>query len=107
MAWYAYLADFFAGIFLANGVPHFVHGISGKKFPSPFAKPPGVGESSPLVNVIWGLVNFFIGYALLFGVGHFTFGLGIDVLLTGLGVIVISVCLALSFERARRKSGVP
>ncbi|GAG09391.1 unnamed protein product, partial [marine sediment metagenome] len=49
MAWYAYLAYFFAGVFLANGVPHFVHGISGKKFQSPFASPPAVGESSPLV----------------------------------------------------------
>jgi len=103
MAWYAYLAYFFAGVFLANGVPHFVHGISGKKFQSPFAKPPGVGESSPLVNVIWGLVNFFIGYVLIFGVGHFTFGLTTAVLMTGLGVLVTSVCLALSFERAHRR----
>ena len=103
MAWYAYLAYFFAGIFLANGVPHFVHGISGKKFQSPFAKPLGVGESSQLVNVIWGLVNFFIAYVLIFGVGHFTFGLTTAVLMTGLGVLVISVCLALSFERARRR----
>ena len=74
MAWYAYLAYFLAGVFLANGVPHFVHGISGKKFQSPFASPPAVGESSPLVNVIWGLVNFIIGYALIYGVGDFTFG---------------------------------
>ena len=103
MAWYAYLAYFVAGIFLANGVPHFVHGISGKKFQSPFAKPPGVGESSALVNVIWGLVNFFIGYVLIFRVGHFTFGLTTAVLMVCLGVLVMSVCLALVFERVRRR----
>jgi hypothetical protein len=30
MAWYTYLAYFFAGVFLANGIPHFVHGISSR-----------------------------------------------------------------------------
>jgi hypothetical protein len=74
MAWYAYLAYFFGGVFLANGVPHFVHGISGKKFQSPFDSPPGVGESSPLVNVLWGAANFIVGYVLIFGVGDFSFG---------------------------------
>ena len=39
--WYNYIACFFAGIFLANFVPHFVHGISGDRFPTPFAHPPG------------------------------------------------------------------
>jgi len=101
MAWYAYLAYFFAGVFLANGVPHFVHGISGKKFQSPFASPPGVGESSPLVNVIWGLVNFFIGYWLIFGVGDFTLGFTVAVLMTGLGALVAAVGLALYFGHVR------
>ena len=75
MAWYAYLAYFAAGALLANGVPHFVNGISGKRFQSPFAWPPGVGESPPLVNVIWGLANFAGGFALIFGVGYFRFGM--------------------------------
>ena len=87
MAWYAYLAYFFAGFFLANGVPHFVNGISGKKFPSPFASPPGRGESSPLVNALWGLANFFIGYTLIFKVGDFHFGMTRDVLMVGLGAL--------------------
>lgn len=34
MAWYVYLAHFGAGVFLANGVPHFVNGISGRRFQS-------------------------------------------------------------------------
>ena len=32
----------------------------------PFASPPGVGESSPVVNVLWGFLNLAIGFALLF-----------------------------------------
>ena len=56
-----YLCAFFAGLFLANAVPHFVQGISGNKFPTPFAKPPGKGLSSATINVIWGLFNAIIG----------------------------------------------
>ena len=52
-------------MFLANGVPHFVQGISGNPFPSPFAKPPGLGDSSPLVNVLWGFGNLVAGALLL------------------------------------------
>ena len=101
MAWYAYLAYFFAGFFLANGVPHFVQGISGKKFPSPFASPPGRGESPPLVNALWGLANFFIGYTLIFEVGDFHFGMTRDVLMAALGALVISVILSITFRQAR------
>ena len=54
MPWYFYLLQFVSGLFLANGVPHFVQGISGNRFQSPFATPPGVGESSPLINALWG-----------------------------------------------------
>jgi hypothetical protein len=37
----------------------------GHGFPTPFAKPRGVGFSSPLINVIWGTVNLVAGLALL------------------------------------------
>jgi hypothetical protein len=37
---YKYIACVFAGSFLANVVPHFVHGILADRFPTPFAKPP-------------------------------------------------------------------
>lgn len=103
MAWYAYLAYFFAGLFAANGVPHFVHGISGKRFPSPFASPPGRGESSPLVNALWGLANFLIAYTLMFRVGDFKFGFTRDVLMVVLGALVISMILSIYFERARNR----
>ena len=99
MSWYDYLAYLFAGAFLANSIPHFIHGVSGKKFPTPFARPLVKGESSPLVNVIWGVVNFLIGYALVFGVGQFQLGFTSDTLMLILGGIVMSVVLALILTR--------
>lgn len=102
MAWYAYVAHFVAGIFLANGVPHFVNGVSGNRFQSPFASPPGFGESSPLVNVLWGMANFMAGYVLLCGVGQFAAGLSLDVLVVLLGMLGASTMLALHFGRVRR-----
>lgn len=64
MEWYNYLACFFAGAVLCNVVPHFVAGIQGNKFPTPFAKPPGQGLSSAVVNMVWSLFNLIIGYLL-------------------------------------------
>ena len=61
MKWYHYIACFFAGIFLTNAIPHFIHGISGDPFPTPFANPPGKGLSSPVLNTIWGAGNMIVG----------------------------------------------
>jgi hypothetical protein len=55
-------------MFLANVVPHFVHGLSGDRFPAPFAHPPRKGLSSPTVNLAWERLNPVIGY-ILFRVG--------------------------------------
>ncbi len=103
MGWYIYPAHLAAGIFLANGVPHFVNGISGNRFQTPFASPPGVGESSPLVNVIWGMVNFVIGWVLLFAVGNFTGGLNMDTSVFALGVFLCGVGLSWHFGRVRNR----
>ena len=67
---YIYVLQFVSGLFLANGVPHFVQGISGHRFQSPFASPPGVGESSPIVNVLWGFANLAVGFAVLWSVAR-------------------------------------
>ncbi len=67
LKWYHYIAAFFSGAFIANFIPHFVNGVSGDPFPSPFSNPPGVGLSSPLVNVVWALLNLLIGYLLFRG----------------------------------------
>ena len=65
MRWSDAVAYFFGGVFLANVVPHLVAGVSGRSFPSPFATPPFRGLSSPAVNVLWGLCNRAVAYALL------------------------------------------
>jgi len=64
MEWYHYFAGFWAGMFLTNFVPHFVKGVSGDLFPTPFAKPHGKGPSSPLTNVLWALCNLVLGFLL-------------------------------------------
>jgi hypothetical protein len=101
MVWYAYLAYFGAGALLANAVPHFVSGISGSRFQSPFASPPGVGESSPLVNVLWGMANLVVGWILLFGVGEFAVGITRGCLMVFLGALATGVGLAIHFGRVR------
>ena len=64
MEWYNYVAIFFSGAFLSNAVPHFIHGISGDKFPTPFAKPPGKGLSPAYINVLWAAFNILVGVIL-------------------------------------------
>jgi hypothetical protein len=87
MTWSHALASFFAGIMLANAVPHFVHGISGDRFPTPFANPPGKGLSSPTVNALWSLFNLAVG-AILFRVGRISgFDAGMGICFAGVAVI--------------------
>jgi hypothetical protein len=66
MVWYVYVAWLFAGAVLANAIPHIVQGICGNRFQTPFASPSGVGESSAVVNVIWGFFNLAIGGTVLY-----------------------------------------
>jgi len=96
MKWYHYLTAFFAGMFLANAVPHFVNGVSGNPFPSPFADPPGKGLSAPIVNVLWGLFNIVIGY-LLFRYSKINSQNKMSVLVFFLGIVAISIMLSIVF----------
>jgi hypothetical protein len=61
----ALIVLFFAGAFLCNSLPHFISGLMGKPFPTPFSTPRGIGNSSPVVNVLWGFLNLVIGLLLL------------------------------------------
>lgn len=97
MIWYDYIACFFAGMFLANAVPHFVHGISGDRFPSPFAHPPGKGLSSPTVNVLWALFNMAVGYV-LFRLGNVAHGTG-SVIVFFAGIVAISTMMSVQFTK--------
>jgi hypothetical protein len=60
-----YLKIFLAGALLCNCIPHLAAGLQGRPFPTPFAKPGGVGRSSASVNVLWGAANMFSGVFLL------------------------------------------
>ena len=99
MRWYHLVAYFFGGAFLANAVPHFVAGISGQAFQSPFASPPGEGLSSSTVNVCWGLFNLVVGYLLVCRVGTFELRNTRHVVVLGLGVFLMSMMLARAFGR--------
>jgi hypothetical protein len=95
----AYIAYFFGGAFFVNAIPHFVNGVSGRSFPSPFASPPGKGLSSPTVNVLWGALNAIVGYFLVSHVGQFHIRSIPDVIVLGAGGLLMAVMLAWGFGR--------
>ena len=97
--WICYVSYFFGGAFLANAVPHFVSGVMGRAFQSPFAKPPGKGLSSSTVNALWGSFNIAVGYLLILRVGNFDLRSTSDVLAAGLGAVSIAVMMARMFGR--------
>lgn len=97
MPWYTYLAYFFGGVFLVNAVPHFVCGVSGRPFPSPFASPPGRGMSSPVVSVLWGAFNVAIGYLLVYRIGEFQLRNLLDMAALRAGGLRMAVVLARTF----------
>ena len=99
MRWNHYLAYFIGGAFLANAVPHFVNGVMGHPFQSPFASPPGQGLSSAMVNVGWGVFNLVMGYLLVCRVGTFDIRRTEHVVVTGLGALLMAVTLARYFGR--------
>ena len=97
---------FLVGALFVNGVPHAVMGITGRSHQTPFARPPGVGLSSPVVNVLWGFFNFALAIAAMH-IGHF--GLWGDYPFTPatrgaefLGALVMALVLARHFGRVRQ-----
>ena len=103
MPWYFYLLEFVSGLFLANGVPHFVLGVSGHWFQSPFATPPGVGESSPLANTLWGYANLLVGVTLLWFFRPYGDTAMLGWTLVGLGVLLMAVMLSTHFGKVRSR----
>ena len=61
--WWYYLVAVPAAAFAINGVPHFVHGVSGKKFPTPFSGGAGTLDGA-VRNVLWGAGNLIVGCVL-------------------------------------------
>ena len=100
--WYNYLAAFFAGVILTNAVPHFTHGISGDKFPTPFSKPHGKGLSSPVVNTLWACFNLLIGY-ILFRVSKVSSNDEILLSVFFIGIVSISVFSSINFQNKTKE----
>ncbi|HUN55051.1 MAG TPA: hypothetical protein VMU29_07850 [Smithella sp.] len=99
MRWNHYLSYFFGGAFLVNAIPHFVSGVTGHPFQSPFASPPGEGLSSAMVNVLWGSFNMAAGYLLVCRVGTFDLRRTGHVTSAGLGALLMALMLARAFGR--------
>jgi hypothetical protein len=99
MIWLHDLAYLFGGLFLANAVPHYVSGVLGRSFQSPFAKPPGKGLSSSTVNVSWGFGNLALAlaYCLILRVGQFELCATDHIVSFGLGLLLMGVTAARAF----------
>lgn len=96
MQWYHYFSGFWAGMFLTNTIPHFVKGVSGDPFPTPFAKPPGQGLSTPIINVLWGLFNLIVGF-LLYRAGKVSFDDTLSTIIFFAGIVLMSTFMAKRF----------
>ncbi|WP_347557959.1 hypothetical protein [Robbsia sp. KACC 23696] len=93
------LAWFFGGLFATNAIPHFVSGVMGRPFQTPFASPPGEGLSSSTINVLWGFANLIFAWLLLAHVGDFDIRNLADALPFALGVLAIALFSARHFGR--------
>lgn len=94
------VAPFFAGVFVCNAIPHLAAGLQGSPFPTPFARPRGVGNSSPLVNFYWGTANLAVGlYALSRSL--LTIGINTDTLAFFAGMLAIGTYLAIHFGKVQ------
>ena len=85
------------GAVLMNAVPHVVSGAMGRRFPSPFAKPPGRGLSSATVNLLWGLANLVVAYLLICRVGRFDLHDPAHAVALALGMLLLGLMLARQF----------
>jgi hypothetical protein len=99
MHWRWLVSYFFGGAFTENAVPHFVSGVMGRPFQSPFAKPPGKGLSSSRINVVWGFVNIVVAYLLVVRVGAFDLHATPDVVAFSLGLLLTSIGSAKQFGK--------
>ena len=85
--WWYYLVAILAAALVVNGVPHFVQGISGQTFPTPFSGGPGTFDSAAR-NVLWGSANLIAGGVLLWVIRA---GLSDPVLVVELLVVGVAV----------------
>ncbi len=92
-----FIVLFFGGAFAVNGIPHFVSGLMGRPFPTPFANPPGKGLSSPELNVLWGFANFVVAWFLLVRIALLDLHYGLPTAIAGAGSLIMALILSKLF----------
>jgi hypothetical protein len=96
---------FFAGAFLANSIPHYVNGISGKEFVRPFLYRFFKWIPNPLFNVIWGMLWMILSMFLfkMYSKSNpdllFCIGLNPDFVIFSSGFIIVSISLSIFFSK--------
>ena len=96
---------FFAGAFLANSIPHFVNGISGRDFGPPFLHRIVPAVPNPLFNTIWGMLFFVLSYVFAAMYGRFEpvfpegFTINLNAIVFSSGFAAVSVYLSLFFAK--------
>ena len=91
------LIGFLVGALAANGVPHFVIGITGQK-----QKMPMIGQMPPEVSVLWGWLNF-VAAVLLWHVAPMRFHPRAAFVAVAVGALIMSLFVACMMKRAGRK----
>lgn len=91
---------FFAGMFLFNGLPHLVKGITGEKHMTPFKR-----VSSAHLNIFWAFVNFAVGMLVLgfnaVGAPNWPVGLNFWAFLAGGFVLALTAAQLFSGPNAK------
>ena len=96
-----YVALLLAGALLCNCVPHLAAGLQGLPFPTPFARPRGIGNSSPLLNFLWGAFNVFAGLAIL-SYHPVALAPNYDCLAIAAGALLLGTYLSRHFDEVRK-----
>ena len=89
---------FFAGLLSANGIPHFVNGVSGKDFHNPQVHKLLPKMTSSVLNVIWGLLNFAAATVLASLASGLGVGLNLHFATFALGFVTASIGLSVYFR---------
>ena len=77
------------------------HGLQGRPFPSPFASPSGIGQSSPVVNFLWGFLNLLAGI-LLFARQPLTANFYPNLTALFMGILLLGLFNATHFGKVQR-----
>jgi hypothetical protein len=104
MPWHNVAVYFLGGMFLANFFPHFIAGMSGVRFYTPFATPPFRGLSSPIVNILYALFNLAMAYVLLVAIGGLELQRVPHVAVSAAGFGLASIFIARSVTKLRSSS---